>query len=202
MMARILHLTAVLALAAALGGCSPVRPPSDQVPLVQQAFEGFKDQVSLSHAGQALAYLDQPTQDYLRTAITRAPGPSDSAVDLLIRRAAQKLSPGGIGPDFKLEVPLQKLMDKVPIRPADLAALGLGPVAVDATGNGAHAEALWAGTPTTLQVVFVRDSTGAWKIDLLNLLTYASTAMTMDRTIKRETEDQQVDRLLRAVPAP
>lgn len=202
MMARILYLLVVFALAASLGGCSPPRPPSEQVPAVEQAFEGFKDQVSLSHAGQALAYLDQPTQDYLRSAVTRAPGPSDTAVDLLIRRAVAKISPGDTDPNFSLEVPLQKLMDKVSIRPADLAALSIGPVAVDATGNGAHAEALWAGTPTTLQVIFVRDSTGAWKIDLLNLLTYASTAMTMDRTLKRETEDQQIERLLRAVPAP
>ena len=202
MMVRTPFISAVLVLAAALGGCSPPAPPSEQAPLVQQAFEGFKDQVALAHAPETLAYLDRPTRDYLRQAVTRAPAPSDSAVDLLIRRAAQKLSPEGIGPDFNLEVPLQKLMNQAGIRPADLGALALGPVSVDATGRNAHAEALWAGTPTTLQVIFVRDESGAWKIDLLNLLTYASTAMTMDRTLKRETEDQQIDRLLRAVPSP
>jgi len=202
MMVRPLFLPAVFALVAVLAGCSPPPPPSEQAPLVQQAFDGFKDQVVLAHAGQALAYLDQPTLDYLRHAAVTPPDPTESAVDLLIRRAAEKLSPGGVGAGFKLEEPVQKLMDHVGLRPSDRVPLTLGPVSVDATGNGAHAEALWGGRPTTLQIIFARDSSGAWKIDLLNLLNYATTAMTMDRTLKGETEDQQIERLLRAVPAP
>jgi hypothetical protein len=175
-------------------------PPADQAPLVQQVFDGFKDQIALGHAQQALDYLDQPTLDYLQAAATREPSPTEPEVDQLIRRALLKLSPAGIGPGFALAQPLQRLLDLGLIRPGDLATLTLGPVSIDSTGRTAHAEALWVGAPTTLQVIFLRNDSGAWKIDLLNLLTYASSALTMDRTLKRETEDQQIDRLVRAVP--
>jgi hypothetical protein len=36
----------------------------------------------------------------------------------------------------------------------------------------------------------------------LNLLPYAQTALSMDRTVKNETEAQQLDRLVGEVPKP
>jgi hypothetical protein len=191
----------VVLLAAGVAACS-APPQGDQVPLVQQAFEGFKDQIALEHAHGALAYLDQPTRAYLEGVALREPSVTDPEIDQLIHRAAVKLTPQGMGPGFSVEQPLQRLLDKGLISPSDLAVLTIGPVAVDATGQHAHAEALWLGHPTTLPVLFNRVETGEWKINLLNLLTYASAALTMDRTLKRETEDQQLDRLVRIVPNP
>jgi hypothetical protein len=191
----------VAALVLGVAGCSSA-PPSDQAPLVRQAFDGFKDQVALGHAREALDYLDQPTRDYLQSAATRDPSGSGPEVDLVIRRAVQKLTPGGVGPDFDLAQPVQRLLDLGLVRPGDLAQLTLGPVHVDPPGRTAQAEAIWTGAPTTLQIHFQRDDSGSWKIDLLNLLPYASSALTMDRALKRETQDQQLDRLIGALPNP
>ncbi len=197
---RLLFLCALAAGAVALGGCSQPTPVEEQAQ-VKQAFDGLKDQVALGHAGLALAYLDRATLDYLQAAATRPPSSTEPTADLLIRRAAEKLTPGGVGPGFTLAAPLQRLLDQGVLNPRDLEPLTLGAVSVEASGERAQAEAFWHGDGTTLQIHFQHED-GGWKIDLLNLLPYASSALTMDRAIKRETEDEQVARLISALPNP
>lgn len=198
MSVRPLFLLATAALAALAVGCSHPAPAEEQAQ-VRQAFEGFKDQVALEHAGPALAYLDRPTLDYLQAAVTRPPSETEPATDLLLRRAAEALSPGGSGPGFDLTVPLQRLLSGGVLQPRDLDPVTLGPVSLDADGQTARAEVVWTGKGTTLQLLFRREGSG-WKIDLLNLLPYASSALAMDRAIKRETEDEQIARLVGAIP--
>ena len=111
----------------------------------------------------------------------------------------EKFTPDPIGPDLNLATPLQRLMGGGVLQPRDLDPLTLGPVTVDPSGQTAQAEAIWAGHGTTLQLTFRRED-DRWKIDLLNLLPYAASALTMDRAIKRETEEEQIARLIRALP--
>jgi len=168
---------------------------------VQQAFDGFKDSLALAHAHEALNYLDQPTRDYLQQIATKAPDPADPELVILIRRAVAKLTPGGIQPGFTIEKPLQRVLNAGWVTPADLGGLTIGPATLAADGTHAQAEALWEGAPSTFQLQFVRES-GAWKIDLFNLLPIADSALTMDRTVKNQTEAQQLERLVDAVPNP
>jgi hypothetical protein len=200
MIVRPFILLAAATLAVALAGCSRPAPAQEQAE-VKQTFDGFKDQVSLDHAGPALAYLDRATLDYLQAAATRPPSETEPATDLLIRRAMEKLTPGGIGPGFTLAVPVQRLLDQGVLQPRDLEPLTIGPVTLGSDGETAQAEALWQGGGTTLQLTFRREA-GGWKIDLLNLLPYAGSALSMDRAIKRETEDEQIARLVGALPNP
>jgi hypothetical protein len=201
-MVRFLSILVVLTGVAGLAGCSPPPPPVNQAPLVEQAFEGFRDEIGLGRAQEALDYLDQPTRDYLDGVVSKPPSSSEPEVSRLIRGAAEKIAPGSTGPDASIAKPLQALMSQGILGPRDLAALTLGPVFIDSTGRKAHAEVLWLGSPTTLQVLFYLNEAGVWKIDLLNLLPYATKALATDQTLKRETEDQEIERLLRAVPGP
>ena len=190
----------VAVLVACLAGCA--RPaPADVQAEVRKTFDSFKDEIALGHAQTALGFLDRETLEYFKTAAARPPSPTEPATDLLVRRAFEKYTPGGIGPDFTLGPPLQRLFDKGILRPGDLDPLTLGPVTADPNGATAQGEAIWDGRSTTLQVTFRRED-GVWKIDLLNLLPYAASALTMDRTIKRETQDEQVARLVGALPTP
>ena len=181
-------LIAFTALALTLGGCSAPPPTTEeQKQQVQQAFDGFKDSLALAHAHEALNYVDQPSRDYLQQIATKAPDPADSELVILIRRAVAKLTPGGIQPGFTIETPLQRVLNAGWVTPADLGDLTIGPVTLVTDGAHAQAEALWQGTPSTFQVQFVRES-DAWKIDLFNVLPIAQSALTMDRTVKNQTE--------------
>ena len=193
-------LFAAVALVAALTGCSHPAPAEEQAQ-VQQAFDGFKDQIALDHARAALDCLDRATLAYIQSAATRPPSSDEPATDLLIRRALEKFEQGPITPDIDLADPLQRLLDQGILRPGDLDPLTLGPVTLDNDGRAARAEALWHGKPTTLPIVFRRED-NRWKIDLLNLLPFAASALVMDRAIKRETEDEQIARLVGALPNP
>jgi hypothetical protein len=200
MSVRPILLLVAITLAALSAGCSHPAPAEEQAQ-VRQAFDGFKDQVALAHAQPALAYLDRATLDYLQAAATRPPSDTEPATDLLLRRAAEKLTPSTIDAGFNLATPLQRLLDQGVVQPRDLDPITLGPVSLDSSGQTAQGEVFWSGKGTTLQLVFKREDSG-WKIDLLNLLPYASSALAMDRAIKRETEDEQIARLVRALPNP
>jgi hypothetical protein len=203
MMVRPFSLFLALAILAIVpGGCAPPPPSADQqTQQVQQGFDGFKDALALAHAPQVLNFVDKPSRDYLQALATHAPDPADAELVQLIQRSVVKLTPGGIQPGFTIEKPLQRVLDAGWITPADLGAITIGPVTLAPDGAHAHAEVFWQGTATTFQAIFVREG-DAWKIDLLNLLPYAQTALAMDRTVKGETEAQQLDRLVGEVPSP
>lgn len=185
---------------ACLSACHPAAPDRNEQDAVRQSFEAFKAALAARQAQQAIGVLDQPTRDYLQASVTSPLDPSapDEEVRELVRQAAAKLTPGGIRPGFKLETPLQRVLNAGWINAQDIGQLGLGPVTVE--GGQAHAEVMWQDQPTTLELVFVRES-GEWKIDLLKLVSYANLALRMDRTVKGQTETEQVARLVAQVPA-
>jgi hypothetical protein len=203
MMVRPFYLfIALAALAMMPGGCAPPPPAADQqTQQIQQGFDGFKDALSLAHAHEALNFVDKPSRDYLQQVAMSTPDAADPELVQLIRQSVAKITPGGIQPGFTVEKPLQRVLDAGWITPADLGAITIGPVTLAPDGAHAHAEIFWQGTATTFQAIFAREG-DAWKIDLLNLLPYAQAALAMDRTVKNETETQQVDRLVRQVPNP
>jgi hypothetical protein len=189
-----------LAVLFSLAGCAPPSNP-DAAQRVRDAFTAFKSALGAGHAQEALDSLDESSRDYLQLAVTNptAPATPDEEVHELVRQSVAKLTPGGIQPGFSLETPLQRVLNAGWIDPNALDELDLGPVTVE--GGQAHAEVMWRGEPTTLQLAFVRES-GAWKIDLLRLVTYAEMALNMDRSVKGETEPQQIARLVAQVPTP
>lgn len=187
-----------LVAAACLCACHPADNIADQES-VRQSFEDFKAALAARHAQQAIDALDQSTRDYLRTSVTGPLDPSaaDEEVRELVHQTVAKLTPGGIRPGFRLETPLQRVLDAGWINENDLGELDLGPVIVQ--GGQARAEIMWQGQPTTLQLVFVRES-GKWTIDLLQLVSYAELALRMDRTVKGQAETEQIARLVAQVP--
>jgi len=192
------RLAGVLALVC-LAACKPATD-QDKAQQVRDAFGAFKDAFGARQAKRALDCLDQPSRHYLQSAattpeISTAP---DAEVRELVRQTVVKLTPGGVGPDFSLETPLQRVLDAGWINAQDLQGLDLGPVTFQ--GDQARAEVIWQGTPTTLNLFFVRES-GVWKVDLLQLVSYAVIALRMDRTVKGQTESQQIARLVAQVPA-
>jgi hypothetical protein len=194
--ARLIGLAALACLAA----CTAPTDPNDQKP-VRQAFEDFKSALVTKHAQQALDGLDQPSRDYLQSAVTKPPDftGADEEVRELVRQVVTKLTPGGIQPGFKLATPLQRVLDAGWINAHALDGLDLGPVSIQ--GDSARAEILWQGQGTMLHLIFVRES-GVWKIDISPLAPYAETALQSDRMVKGETEAQQIAQLVARVPAP
>jgi hypothetical protein len=189
-----------LAVLFSMAGCSPPSDP-DEAPHVRDAFIAFKGALEGGHAQTALDGLDESSRNYLQAAVTipAVPAAPDEEMRQIVRQSVAKLTPGGIQPGFKLATPLQRVLDAGWIDPHALDELDLGPVTVE--GSQAHAEVLWRGDPTTLQLTFYRES-GAWKIDLLRLIAYAEVALNMDRSVKGETEPQQIARLVAQVPTP
>ena len=189
-----------LAVLAGVVACHSAADSTDQKP-VRQVFTTFEDALGSGHARLALDQLDQPTRDYLQAAVTTPADPAapDEEVRELIRQTVAKLTPGGIQPGFQLETPLQRVLDAGWINAHVLQEIDLGPVTIQ--GDQARAEVIWQGEPSTLQLAFVRES-GVWKIDLLQLVNYGELALRMDRTVKGETEAQQIARLVAQVPVP
>jgi hypothetical protein len=91
------------------------------------------------------------------------------------------------------------MLDRSMMNTHAIDSLELGPVTVE--GGRAHAEVLWQDSHTTYQLVLVKEGND-WKIDLLGILPYAELGLRLERTLKNETEPQQLDRLVSLVPTP
>jgi hypothetical protein len=187
------RLTVVVA-AAALLSCSSV-PDKDEAIRVRNTFVAFKGALFAAHATEALSYLDQPTMGYLYISIMEPipPNVSDAEIKHLIRRAVEKITPGGIQPGFNPDIPLQVILNQGWMNTHDMDSIDLGPITVK--GTQASGEILWEGSHTTYQLVFVKEGND-WKVDLMGAFPYAARALQMDRMMKNETEDQQVDQLV------
>ena len=193
----------IFALAAGiLLSCAPAsRDEQDQKKQVKTVFADFKHAIFAAHAAEALRHVDRPSLDYLRNTIQTAPDPAapDAEIRQLVRQAVLKMAPGASGPHLNLENSLQRILDQGWMNTHALDSIALGPVTF--SGGGAHAEALWQGAHTTYQVSFVREH-NEWKVDLLGIVPYAELALRLERTLKGETEAQQLNRLVGLIPAP
>jgi hypothetical protein len=153
-----------------------------------------------------MAYIPHHVDDYLNT-LNAAPGTAPGAnaapsqnpgVDLLLRRALEKKVPPDLRANLTLAALIQRITDRHLLDPHDLREISLGPVAID--GDHASAEVYYGGMLTAVRLQFLKED-GLWKIDVLALLPYAETLMRLDREIKRESEEQQVDQLVAKLPS-
>jgi hypothetical protein len=172
----------ILVLAAGiLLSCAPASlDEQDQKKQVKTVFADFKHAIFAAHAAEALRHVD-------------------AEIRQLVRQAVLKMAPGASGPHLNLENSLQRILDQGWMNTHALDSIALGPVTL--SGGGAHAEALWQGAHTTYQVSFVRENHD-WKVDLLGIVPYAELALRLERTLKGETEAQQLNRLVGLIPAP
>ena len=61
--------------------------------------------------------------------------------------------------------------------------------------NRASAEVYYDGVLTAVRLSFLKED-DTWKIDVMSILPYAETLMRLDRELKGETEEHQVDQLV------
>jgi hypothetical protein len=172
---------------------------------VAKAFDSWKQAVIDHRADQAMTYIPHQVDDYLTTLNAPAPAataktpPSDyPGVDLLLRRALAEKVPPDLRARLTLAKLLQRIADRNLFNPRDLREVTLGPVSVD--GNRASAEVYYDGVLTAVRLGFLKED-DMWKIDAMSILPYAETLMRLDREIKGETEEHQVDQLVSKLPS-
>jgi hypothetical protein len=184
-----------------LASCQRPGPASEQAK-VAGTFDSWKTAVIDDQPNQAMAYIPRHVDDYLQSLnAPPAPAPTPSqnpGVDLLLRRALEKKVPADLRAKLTLATLLQRINDRHLFNPHDLREITLGPVSVE--GDRASAEVYYDGTLTAVRLPFVREDDG-WKIDVLAILPYAETLMRLDRAVKRETEEEQVDQLVAKLPS-
>jgi hypothetical protein len=196
-----------LFLAFSLVSCGYHRESSDQIQ-VRQTFASWQADVLNSRMNQSMAYIPKNVYDYfqvlnsgtktpvvapaLAPVVTQSPG-----VDLLLRTALDKKVAPNVRPTLTLDSLIQRITNKRLFKPRDVGQIRLGYVAV----NGTHASAdiYYQGTLTALRMPFLKQD-GAWKIDVLAILPYVEVLMRVDRAIKGETQNQQVERLVSNMP--
>lgn len=177
---------------------------------VRHTFEGCKQALINYQADQVMLYIPQNVDDYLsrlnsaskgKPAASSGPAGSEKAspgVDLLLRTALAKKVPDDLRPRLTLELLLQRIAEKRLLNTHDVEQIDLGRVSI--SGDRASAELYYEGTLTALRLPFVKEG-DEWKIDVLAVLPYAEILMRLDRALKDETQDQQVDFLVSKLPS-
>jgi hypothetical protein len=189
----------------ALASCQRLGPTSEQA-RVAQAFEAWKNAVINDQPDQAMAYIPRHVDDYLNALNSPPPAtpatnvaPSEyPGVDLLLRRALEKKVPADLRSNLTLAALIQRITERHLFNPHDLREITLGPVSVN--GNRASAQVYYDDSLTAVRLPFVEEADG-WKIDVMSILPYAETLMRLDRAVKRETEEEQVDQLVAKLPS-
>ena len=176
--------------------------PSEEQARVAQAFDAWKNAVVNHQADAAIAYIPRDVDDYLNVLKDPGSAPDPTAiqcpgVNLLLSRALdQKVAPDLRG-QLTLSTLIQRITDRHLFNPHDLLEISIGSVSVD--GDHASAEAYYDGTLTAMRIPFLKED-DTWKIDVMAILPYAETLMRLDRALKGESQDHQVDELLAKVP--
>ena len=152
-----------------------------------------------------MTYIPHQVDDYLAainsplTASASNAAPSQyPGVDLLLRRALAEKVPPDLRAKLTLSVLLQRIADRNLFDPHDLRQVTLGPVSVE--GDRASAEVYYDGVLTAVRLQFLKEG-DVWKIDVMSILPYAETLMRLDREIKGESEEHQVDQLVAKLPS-
>ncbi len=154
---------------------------------------------------QAMTYLPSHVDDYLH-ALNSSPAATSAnasasqwpCVDLLLRTALEKKVPPDLRANLTLNALLQRITDRNLFNPRDMQEIALGHVSVN--DDHASAEVYYQGMLTALRLNFIKED-GVWKIDVMAILPYAEMLMKVDRTIKNETQAQQVDQLVSKLPS-
>jgi len=187
-----------------LGACHRSGTNEEQLQ-VTQAFDSWKAAILGHHAGEAMVYIPHHVDDYLST-LNAPPAPASTkpapsqypGVDLLLRRALEEKVPPDLRARLTMTTLLQRIDDRKLFNPRDLREITLGPVSVE--GNRASAEVYYDGVLTAVRLQFLKED-DAWKIDVLSILPYAETLMRLDRELKGETEERQVNELVAKLPS-
>ncbi len=193
-----------------LGSCSRDDTPQEQA-RVAQAFQAWKNAVIGQQTDQAMTYIPSHVDDYLSAlnstagtppppaaaAIPQAKSPSPG-VDHLLRTALVRKVPAELRSNLTLSTLWQRITDRHLFNPRDVREIDLGRVSVN--GNHATAELYYQGSLTALPLPFVKEG-DVWKIDVMAILPYAEVLMRVDRAMKNETENQQVDELVSKLPS-
>jgi hypothetical protein len=185
-----------------LAACQRTGQSADEA-RVGQAFDAWKNAVVNHQADAAIAYIPRNVEDYL--SVLKEPGsaPDPTAVqcpgvNLLLTRALQEKVAPDLRGQLTLSTLIQRITDRHLLNPHDLLGVTLGSISVD--GDHASAEIYYDDTLTAIRLPFLKED-DTWKIDVLSLLPYAETLMRLDRSLKGESEDHQVDELLAKVPS-
>lgn len=195
----------ILGLLAVLGmsSCDRLGQTNEQVQ-VAHAFESWKNAMINRQADQAMAYIPRHVDDYLN-ALNSSAGISASAapsltpgVDLLLRTALAKKVPFPLRSHLTLGTLMQRITERHLFNPREVREITLGSVSIN--GNRASAEVYYQKTLTALRLPFIKETDG-WKIDVMALLPYVEVLMRVDRAIKNETENQQIDQLVSKLPS-
>ena len=171
---------------------------------VTQAFESWKNAVIGQQNDQAMIYIPKDVDDYLATLNssaapeTKAPPSQSPGVDLLLRTALVRKVPADLRTNLTLATLWQRITDRHLFNPRDVREIDLGRISVN--GKRATAELYYQGALTALRLPFIKES-NVWKIDVMAILPDAELLMRVDRAIKRETEEQQVDELVSKLPS-
>jgi hypothetical protein len=188
---------------AGLTSCSPVREAA-QAAQVKKAFESCKSGLINNQMDQVMACTPSNVDDYINhlksndKKASADPASNSPGVDLLLKTALEKRVPDDLRPNLTFNLLMQKITEKHLLSLREVQQIDLGRVYV--TGDRASGEIYYQGTLTALRMPFVREN-GSWKIDILSILPYAEVLMRLDRAIKDETQQEQVDLLVSRLPS-
>jgi len=174
---------------------------------VKRAFESWKSAMISQQIDGAMGYIPHHVDDYLhslnsdagKSPLSASAAVSQSpAVDMLLRMALEKKVPADLRSNLTLATLVQRISDRHLLNPHEVQDVTLGRVTIN--GNRASAEVYYQGSLTALLLPFVKED-GAWKIDVMAILPYAEVLMRVDRAIKGETVEEQVDQLVSKLPS-
>jgi hypothetical protein len=171
---------------------------------VRKVFESCKTGLLNNQMDQVMACIPKNVDNYLAQlksngkstpslASNNAPG-----VDLLLKTAMEKRVPDDLRPGLTFNTLIQRIEDRRLLNLHEVEQIDLGRVYVN--GDRASGQIYYQGTLTALRMPFIRED-GNWKIDILAILPYAEVLMRLDRAIKGETQNEQVDLLVSRLPS-
>jgi len=174
---------------------------------VKKAFDSIKTGLINNQMDQVMACVPGNVDDYLnhlkadeKKTPSASPATVDNSpgVDLLLKTALEKRVPDDLRASLTFNILMQKIAEKHLLNLREVQAIDIGRIYVH--GDRASGEIYYQGTLTALRMPFIREN-GNWKIDLLAILPYAEVLMRLDRAIKDETQQQQVELLVSRLPS-
>ncbi len=190
-----------------LSSCHHNGPTSDEGK-IKLAFESCKKALISQQIQQALVYFPHNVNDYLNRLnsgvkappVPPAGSPADPSpvVTQLLRTALEKKVPADLRANLTLDALLQRIADKHLLNLHDVEEIKLGRISIE--GPTAYAQIYYQGSLTALRLPFIKED-NVWKIDVMAVLPSAELLMRLDRAIKGESENEQVEQLVNKLPS-